>query len=408
MNRRSTRYALNSKFYFKGFSLMELLLYVGIFAVISVVLSGIFLVVIRVQQRESSSAEVTEQLNFVMQTFQRLVRESSNIEIDAGVPVSILKLRMKDSAKDPTCVSLADGAVKLAEGSGSNPNDCAAAALNLTNSRVVVDKLEFKKFSQYPGHDTVSIDIQMTYNAENSQSRIQRTLRSAIARVSAATFDSNLLPGSGSLNLGLNGSAWQNLYLSGLLNLGRIVSDPIGQNGALYYNTTDNVFRGYANGAWSNLGGGYWTAGGVNIYNANSGNVGIGTAAPSKKLQVRATGDVAKFESSEPSAEMLRFSNTAAGGQDWIIEIGTNVNSPAGDFRIRLGGASGDLVIDDVTRNVGIGTTNPNAKLQIAGGDIYASAAGQGLIVKSPDGLICRRIGIDNSGALLLAPVACP
>lgn len=312
-----------------GFSLMELLLYVGIFAVIAVVLSGIFLVVIRVQQRESSSAEVTEQLNFVMQTFQRLVRESSNIETDAGAPVSVLKLRMKDSAKDPTCVSLADGAVKLAEGPGINPNDCVAAALNLTNSRVVVDKLEFKKFSQYPGHDTVSIDIQITYNAENSQSMIQRTLRSAIARVSAATFDSNLLPGSGNLNLGLNGSAWQNLYLSGLLNLGQIVSDPIGQNGALYYNTTDKVFRGYANGAWSNLGGGYWTASGVNIYNGNSGNVGIGTA-------------------------------------------------------------------------------NPNAKLQIAGGDVYISTAGQGLIVKSPDGLTCRRIGIDNSGALSLTPVACP
>ncbi len=58
--------------------------------------------------------------------------------------------------------------------------------------------------------------------------------------------------------------------------------------------------------------------------------------------------------------------------------------------------------------NVGIGTSAPAAKLQIANGDAYTSTAGNGLIVKSPDGLICRKIGIDNNGNILLSAVTCP
>lgn len=58
--------------------------------------------------------------------------------------------------------------------------------------------------------------------------------------------------------------------------------------------------------------------------------------------------------------------------------------------------------------NVGIGATNPTAKLQVAGGDAYTSTAGKGLIVKSPNGTICKRIGIDDSGNIVGTTVTCP
>ena len=165
---------------------------------------------LKVQQKESSSTEVTQQLNFVMQTIQRLVKESSAIIVNStstdfsndattGTSQARLVLRMKDSGANPTTdkdpiviwKDSSTNVIKMSEGIGSNQK-----ISDLTNNRVIADKLEFMKLVQYPGHDTVSIDMQLTYNSNNIQEKFSRSLRSAIARVSAATFDSNLLPGS--------------------------------------------------------------------------------------------------------------------------------------------------------------------------------------------------------------------
>lgn len=67
-----------------------------------------------------------------------------------------------------------------------------------------------------------------------------------------------------------------------------------------------------------------------------------------------------------------------------------------------LGGTGGNAV------NVGIGTQTPTTTLQVAGGDISTTTVGSGLIVKSPDGTICARIGINNSGTIVATVVTCP
>lgn len=64
-------------------------------------------------------------------------------------------------------------------------------------------------------------------------------------------------------------------------------------------------------------------------------------------------------------------------------------------------------IIDTDQGNMGIGI-EPKTKLQVADGDVYTSTSGKGLIVVSPDGSICRRIGIDNSGTIVASPVTCP
>lgn len=57
---------------------------------------------------------------------------------------------------------------------------------------------------------------------------------------------------------------------------------------------------------------------------------------------------------------------------------------------------------------VGIGTTAPKTKLDVTGGDILVATAGAGVILKSPNGAVCRRLSIDNAGAIVLAAVTCP
>jgi hypothetical protein len=58
--------------------------------------------------------------------------------------------------------------------------------------------------------------------------------------------------------------------------------------------------------------------------------------------------------------------------------------------------------------NVGIGTTAPLARLHVQNGNIYVGSAGQGMILKSPDGTRCAKLSIDNSVNLVTTPQACP
>lgn len=56
---------------------------------------------------------------------------------------------------------------------------------------------------------------------------------------------------------------------------------------------------------------------------------------------------------------------------------------------------------------LGIGTTNPGAKVQVAEGDVYISDINYGIVMKSPDGN-CWRGVLDNMGHLDFSQCACP
>lgn len=60
-----------------------------------------------------------------------------------------------------------------------------------------------------------------------------------------------------------------------------------------------------------------------------------------------------------------------------------------------------------LTGEVGIGTSEPVSRLQIADGDIYISDIDRGIIMKSPDGQ-CWRGTLDNNGSLKFSLINCP
>lgn len=202
--------------------MIEIMIYSTLIAIVGSVFGGILLSVTKVQNRQTASTEVNQQVNFILQNVQRLIRESSAIDIPAASPISTLTLRMKESAQDPTLIYLSNNAAYLKSG--------ASAPIALSSASVKIDNLSFTKISTFPGHDSVQVDLAASYNTENPEQQFSRSFSSAVTRVSAATFDADLIPGATSnYDIGLSGAKWRNLNLSGELYVGGVSADGTGK-----------------------------------------------------------------------------------------------------------------------------------------------------------------------------------
>jgi len=207
----------------KGFTLIEILVYALVFGVSAIFLVAILTSVTRTQLRQSSMNEVNEQLSFVSNTLQRLVRESSLIELEAGVTTSTLVLRMTSSSLDKTFVYASSSVLYLEQGSSTIGS---VTPVLLTNDKVKVSNFSVTKYENPGGLATVQFDITMEANVTNPQGAVSRVWRSAVARVTAATFDSNLLPNASNIyDIGNSTYRWKSGYFSSGIGVG--VSAPL-------------------------------------------------------------------------------------------------------------------------------------------------------------------------------------
>jgi hypothetical protein len=100
--------------------------------------------------------------------------------------------------------------------------------------------------------------------------------------------------------LRLNGN--QTIDVKSTIRLGNLTSDPTGNNGMLYYNSTNNKFRGYQNGAWIDIIGG----GGSGLLTADNGL----TANTSTNVQLGGT--LLNSTTVTGGSNTMTFTSTAA------------------------------------------------------------------------------------------------
>jgi hypothetical protein len=126
-------------------------------------------------------------------------------------------------------------------------------------------------------------------------------------------------------------------------------------------------------------------------------------------------GDGASFDNRNPTnpASPTGSNDTLLGKSAQVISGLSNATAIGANAQVTQ---SNTLVLGSINgingatadAKVGIGTTAPKAKLDVAGGNILVGSPGQGIILKSPNGATCKLFSIDNAGAMVLTAVACP
>ncbi|MFA6005574.1 MAG: hypothetical protein WC775_03780 [Patescibacteria group bacterium] len=249
-------------------------------------------------------------------------------------------------------------------------------------------------------NDLLSLTTDASANGTGALLNVQTGTSSTILplRVRAGAVEGLTINASGNVGIGSttpvqkldvigNATASGNLTMGGQLQVGRFGGDPAALGaGSLYYNTTSNSVLLYNGSAWGALGAGgslpsgttgytmyyngsSWVASG-NIYN-NNGNVGIGTTDPLAKLAVN--GNMSVLGYATASASLSVGSYGALGG------VGNGV-------------FSGYL---------GIGTATPTRKLDVSSATSFATLGyfdwSPGSIAVSTDDLFALNIGSNGS-----------
>ncbi len=328
-----------------GFTLIETLIYIGIFSVVAVSLTGILWNTLRVNSNQQAANEVDENLRYVMSVLNEKVRGST--AIDSATSSTLV---LKNVSYENVTFSVTDGVLYLQEGAGT--------PVAVTSNKVLVDALTFTKIDMTGAKDGVRVDITLSYNSDKPELAFSKNMISSVNRAAAITFDSDILPNADSLySIGSSNPRWKNGYFSGDLS--------VEGNEILTGDFTVDTNTLYVNSA--------------------SGYVGIGTISPQRPLHiVGADGVVSSFptsametrdsliiENNNNSNIALIASSTATSYLKFFDENSTNTTayvgySHNGDTFIIGSNLAERLRISSVGY-VGIATTTPTEMLEVNG-----------------------------------------
>lgn len=147
----------------RGFTLIEILLYVASAGVTLLVTANALLMVLDARAKHQAIAEVNDTGALVLERVLQTIRNAEDVTAPAaGTSASSLTLDVADAAADPTAFDLSGGAIRSAEG--------VSSPVPLSNAlRVTASGLTFTNLSaaDTPG----SVRVQFTLDAVNPSGR---------------------------------------------------------------------------------------------------------------------------------------------------------------------------------------------------------------------------------------------
>ncbi len=155
---------LKNIFQKKGFTLIELMLYVAMVALMMLFLFSFLQFLLESRIKNQVIAEVEQQALQVSQRMNQVIRNAASITSPAtGANASSLVVAVLSAPLSPTTFDLNTGAIRIKEGA-------AGISTNLTNSQVLASGLVFYNLSRSSTPGTIRWHFTLTYdNPDNRQ-----------------------------------------------------------------------------------------------------------------------------------------------------------------------------------------------------------------------------------------------
>lgn len=152
---------------FKGFTVLEMLLYVSVCSFLLLALSLFLTSLFGVRVKNQSIADVNQQGQQVMKLLTETIKNAKSIEIpNIGATSSSLSVTVEDAMLSPTIFDVSSGTMRISEGGGPN--------ILLTNSHVTVNSLLFENISSTSSTDRI-IRVSFTIDYKNQNGRNEYT-----------------------------------------------------------------------------------------------------------------------------------------------------------------------------------------------------------------------------------------